>query len=355
MTDERTLDNIVETAIESTTSGKKNVVLDATLLTTLMTGGRLADLRFNHNLQSIEGKGNSLECGSIVHVFLEKYYKSIINGVADRNKAFGFGISAAELYIAGCPSCTGFTPTHHLRKEISNNELVEETWDGHVCSDQCIIKPKCGHQVDEFPGVKNTPPEDDKWHTGWKWVLTTCEQYHDFYRNDHWVPLETEIVKGKILYEDDDLRILWKAKLDLTADTNQGIFPIDHKTMKQNRPTLSLNNQFIGQCIISDTRSVFINKVGFQKTLEPKDKFVRAMLSYSGARLMEWQSEILPYWAYKLVEYAETGYWAPNFNSCEGRYGKCAMFEVCSSDPNMREEVIRNNFMVGKEWNPTND
>jgi hypothetical protein len=330
MTDERTINETPIESIVEVTATKKNVVLDATLLTTLMTCGRLTDLRFNHNLVSLEGKGNSLECGSIVHTYMEYYYKNIIKGVK-RDEASGFALMMAELYIQGCPLCTNF-----------------------VTSEE-ITKPQCGHKIDEFPGVKNTPPESEKWATGWKWVLETCQQYHAYYRNDHWVPLEVERVVGKVLYEDDEIRILWKAKLDLTVDTNQGIYPVDHKTMKQNRPTLSLNNQFIGQCLITDSRQVFINKVGFQTTLEPKDKFVRAVISYSAARLLEWQSQILPYWAYKLVEYAETGYWPPNFNSCEGRYGHCAMKEVCENDPGMREEIIRNNFMVGKEWNPTNE
>ncbi len=330
MTDERTLDNIVETAVDITPS-KKNVILDATLLTTLMTCGRLADLRFNHNFQSIEGKGNSLEVGSIIHTYLENYYKVIINGVTKRDEASGFGLAAAELYIRGCKFCTDFLPKY--------------TGD----------RPECGHKTDDYPGVNNTPPESDKWHTGWKWALTTCEQYHQFYRNDHWIPLETEVVKGEVLYEDDEIRVLWKAKLDLVVDTNQGIYPCDHKTMKQNRPTLPLNNQFIGQCLMMKTSNVYINKVGLQTTLEPKDKFVRALISYSKPQLFEWQSEILPHWAYMLIQYAETGYWAPNFNSCEGKYGKCAFYGVCNSDPEMREEELRNTFKVGKEWNPTND
>jgi hypothetical protein len=55
------------------------------------------------------------------------------------------------------------------------------------------------------------------------------------YRNDYWVPLEVEVVKARILYEDEEIRILWKAKLDVIFDTNQGIYPCDHKTSKQRR------------------------------------------------------------------------------------------------------------------------
>lgn len=321
----------LQNAVEIVAGGKKNVILDATVLTAIMACPRLSDFRFNHNLVSINGKSNSLECGSLVHIVLEYFYKSMIAGVK-RDQAIGFGFAAGELYIKGCPDCTGFITTPEQPK------------------------PKCGHKANEFPGMKNTPKESEGYKTGWHYVLDTCQQYFDYYRNDHWVPLEVEVVKGEVLYEDDEIRIMWKAKLDWVVDTNQGIYSADHKTMKQNRSTNSMNNQFMGQCLIMKTRNVFLNKIGFQKSLEPKEKFLRPPVSYSAARLIEWQSETLPYYAKLLLMYAESGHFPPNFTHCEGKYGDCAFYEhVCSGDPGMREENIKLHFMVGPTWNPTND
>lgn len=309
---------------------KKNIVMDATLMSSLMGCARFVDIRFNHQLETNRGKSNSLECGSIVHIYLEFYYRSIIDGY-DKKTAHANGMVAAETYIKGCHHCTDFIPT-----------------EGNP-------KPDCGHHPNQFPGVKNTPPESEKFTVGWKYVLDTCEQYHEFYSNDHWVPLEVEVVKSKILYEDDEIRILWKAKLDLVADTNQAIYPVDHKTMKQRRDTTTLNNQFIGQCLIMGTRNAVVNKIGFQSSLKPVDKFTRSLMSYSADRLLEWQSEILPYYAYQLVSFTENNHWPPNFDHCESKFGICQYKQVCEADRNMREEELRTGYVVTPEWNPVNE
>ena len=324
-------------------SNKQNIVLDATMLTAIMKCGRYADLQYVNNLQPIKGKSNSLEIGSIIHKFLEVYYGNQMKGIG-KTQALGFGMSAVELYISGCKECTNFESIHHLN---DNSET-------HVCTEECITKPKCGHPINEYPGLQNTPAESEGYATGWKFALQTCDEYAKFWQSDFWVTVDVETVRSKVLYEDDEIRILWKAKLDWIVDTNNGIFPCDHKTMKQNRDSVSINNQFMGQCRMMDTRNVFINKIGLQKTLKPEDKFKRVAISYSAARLMEWQSVVLPYWAKTLVAYSNQEYYPPNFNSCEGKYGKCNFYEVCESDPEMRVEVLKANFYVGTAWNPTN-
>jgi hypothetical protein len=327
--DERTVLDLSE-IIDTPVGGKKNVILDATVLTTFISCARLYDFRHNLHLQSMNGKSNSLETGSLVHCFLEYFYRNISHGVK-RQDAIGFAFAAAQTYITGCKFCTGYIPTPQEPK------------------------PPCGHKVDEFPGLRNTPKDDEGYKIGWARVLETCQQYVDFWVNDHWVTLAVENVIGNILYEDDEIRILWKAKIDWLVDTNQGIYSTDHKTMKQKRDSVSLNHQFIGQCIVTQQRGMFINKIGFQKTLEPKEKFQRQMMSYSAARLAEWQSETLPFYAKLMIMYHETGHFPPNYDHCDSKYGHCAFKDVCESDPSMRESEIKRLFVVGPEWNPTND
>lgn len=271
-----------------------SVILDATMLSTIMSCSRLADFRFNHHFQPLGGKSKSLEMGSIVHTYLEYYYKARINGIRIPD-AIQYGMAAAETYS----------------------------------------------RSDE---VQTSSPEDVAL------ALNTCELYAEHYKNDSWVPLEVECVKGKILYQDDEIRIMWKAKFDLLADTNNGIFPIDHKTMTQRRDTLSLNNQFIGQCILAGTRVMFVNKIGFQKSLKPAERFARVPVSYSFERLLEWQDTILPYWAKRYFAESEEGYFPPNFTHCENKYGFCQFRHVCETDRNIREDALKAEFVVGEKW-----
>ena len=306
---------------------KKNVIMDATTLSSLMSCGRYYDLRFNHRFVSMRGKSNSLEIGTLFHKVMEVYYRHIIQGFP-RTTAIGQAMTAGQMWITGCPSCAN---------------LLDE-------------KPSCGHETGEYPGVTNTPEANEGKVIGWKFVMDTAEAYFEHYKNDAFVPLAAEVVKGDVLYEDDEIRVLWKAKIDLLIDQHQvGVLSMDHKTFKQNRKKNTLGNQFTGQCCLLKTRNVLVNKIGWQTTYKIADRLSRELVSYSADRLFEWQSEILPYYAYKFIDYQESGYWPPDYTHCETMYGPCAFMEVCEADRNMRVEVLRNEFQLAPKWDPTNN
>lgn len=305
---------------------KKNVIMDATVLSSLMSCARYHDIRFNHRLVSSKGKSNSLEVGTLIHKVFEVYYKHMIHGFP-RSTAIGNSLIAGQLFITGCPHCAdGLNPT-----------------------------PACKHEPGEYPGMQNTPEMSERYTVGWKFALDTCQQYYDMYKNDAFIPLSAEEVRGSVLYEDDELRVLWKAKFDLIIDTNQiGIVSMDHKSFKQRRDKTTLSSQFSGQCLLLKSRNVIVNKIGLQSSLKIEERLTREVVSFSADRLKEWQSEILPYYAYKYVQFSESGYWPPDWTHCDTMYGPCPYKEVCEADRNMREEILQINFVKAPIWDPKN-
>lgn len=308
---------------------KRSVVFDATILSSLMSCARYMDIRFNHHLVSAGGKSNSLEVGSLIHKVLEVYYKHMINGFG-RSVSIGQALTAGQLYVTGCPYCA--------------NVIDPDA------------KPSCGHEAGEYPGLTNTPEgNDEKYKVGWQFALKRCEQYFEFYKNDSFIPLAAEIVKGDIIYEDDEIRVGWKAKLDLLIDTNQiGVVSMDHKTFKQRREKTTLSNQFMGHCVLLKSRNVLVNKVGLQSSLKIEECLSREVMSFSADRLLEWQSETIPYYAYKYIQFMESGYFPPDYTHCENIYGMCPYRSVCEADRHMRAEILRAEFIKAPVWDPKN-
>lgn len=284
---------------------RKNVILDSQVLSSWMACKRLTDFVHNLNLRPINGKGHYLEMGSMTHHIMRHYYAGVRDGVA-RSVSIANAMQEGEKYARGIPE-----------------------------------------DEENYPGIHNCSAEEVSQ------VLSTAQQYFLHYANEHWVPILVEKVKSEIIYQDEEIRVLWKVKYDLTVDTNQGIYPVDHKTYSQRRDTLDLNNQFMGQCVIAKTNSMILNKIGFQKTVAPKDKFLRPMMSYSSDRLREW-IQLVGFYAKEYADYQEAGFYPPNFTHCD-KFSGCQFKDVCRSDRSMRETELKREFVVGKAWEPEDD
>ena len=284
---------------------KDNVILDATVLSSLMACERFVDFRFNKNLIPASGSGNPIEAGILVHKILEEYAKGIMNGLS-RKDAISIGMNAGQM-LAG-----------------------------------------------ELPNIPQDNVKDDSGklkEVGYNWIVTTMEQYFERWRNDSWTPIASEQVKRTLVYEDDDIRVLWVSKLDRLVDTfTQGVMPLDHKTMKQNRSPILLNNQFMGQCISAQSVRMCIDKIGFQKTLKPEEKFKREIINYNRSQLAE-QIQTIGYYAKYLVDLNKHGYYPPRYVFCD-KYGGCIFRKVCESVPSDRERMLKLHFVVGDDWNP---
>lgn len=290
--------------------------MDSQILSALQKCEEFLNLRFNHNLKPIGGENKGIQKGALMHIMLQHYYLSKRDGKGIDDAATE-ALRVGKLAIEGCQ--------------------------------YCIAGMKCTDHKEELKGFDGLEIEDALE------TIETFKQYHEFWRNDSWTTINVEHVKGKVIYEDDTLSLLWKAKIDWEVDTLEGMFSVDHKTASRRENTIDLNNQFKGQCIVTEQSKMFINKIGFQKTLKPNEKFERIAIPYTKEILSEWVIECASY-AYDLMELHETGRYRHRQASCKNTFGACIFAPVCSGQPTDRERIIREKFkMADKVWDVNND
>jgi hypothetical protein len=264
------------------------------------------------------GSGKGIEKGALLHAIFQHYYLARRDG-KNRDEQFQEGMRVGKLFIEGCQ--------------------------------YCIAGMACPDHKETYKGLESLTL-DEAYE-----VLMVFKEYHEFWntQNELWTTIDTEIVKGAVIYEDDEISLMWKAKIDWLVDDLRDICSVDHKSASRREDVLDLNNQFIGQCIVTKSDRMYVNKIGFQKTLKPEEKFERVAMSYTKARMAEWINETVSY-AYDLKALMESGQYRHKMTSCMRRYGPCMYRPICQGEPNDRERIIREQFKIAeKAWDIGNE
>ena len=190
-------------------------------------------------------------------------------------------------------------------------------------------------------------------------VLHHASEYFNFYEDDSLIPKHVEQSFSIVLHEDkdEDFRVVYQGVVDLVAEYIQnGVsyeVGIDHKSTRRNSDPsyLALSNQFRGYFKSLNLDEFLVNKVGFQKTLKPKDRFLRHWLSFDAGVLDEWVKNTV-WWAQHLSFCSDNDTYPQNFTSCDKFFG-CKFREVCSTRPGEeREFILKRDFITKEEWNP---
>tara|TARA_R110002051_G_scaffold191692_4_gene260389 strand:- start:263 stop:1171 length:909 start_codon:yes stop_codon:yes gene_type:complete len=176
--------------------------------------------------------------------------------------------------------------------------------------------------------------------------------YCEFYRHENWKIVEVEHYFAKELYRDDEIRIIYEGIIDLFVEAEgiQGAVPVDHKSSKRRQAFTNMGNQFKGYCWASGANRCFVNKVGFQKTLAPKERFQREPKHFSRAILDEWKSHAV----YHLKELAwrlSEDVWPMDETSCD-KFGGCSYRQICETPPSGRGFRIFRDYSIRIPWNP---
>jgi hypothetical protein len=273
-----------------------NIVLDSSVMNTFEKCPTLMKYQYVDNLRFKGGKSKYLDKGDLLHIPLRHYY---------RQKQIG----------TEWEKCV----------EIAVGKMM-----------------KYGAK---FIGLSDDDIKD---------VLTGFMSYAEFYRFERWTIIEVERPFRIILYEDNDLRIIIQGRIDLLVDTGQIIMPVDHKSESRRSEAMALSNQFMGYAYAAKSNNIMVNKIGFQTSLKAEEKYYRTLLSYDDDNLVEWREEFI-FKVRELINYAEIDFFPHRYTSCQDKYGKCVMHEICHTPRVAREMKLMSQFEVVEPWDPFRD
>jgi hypothetical protein len=291
-------------------SDQKVISLDSTILNAVQKCARFYQNNHQKFLQPPD-KAEALERGDLLHKIFEIVYGLEANIAREESDTWQL---LAEI---------GIKPTQDMKRED-------------------ILKLALNEAPNFFAGKMSLEPSEVEE------TIYQSRAYFQHYENDSWETLAVEEVGSRLLHEDADLQIIYNAKIDRIARRGDLIMPWDHKTSKRRQDPSSLSNQFMGYAWILNSSHMLVNKVGFQKTLKPAERFQRDILTYSADRLEEWRLNTI-WWVRLLLHFIEEGEFPMNLTSCD-KYSGCIYKNLCESSPEGRQWKEERDYERGKAW-----
>lgn len=167
------------------------------------------------------------------------------------------------------------------------------------------------------------------------------------------IPLHIEEPFMVKLHEDDHLIVYISGKPDLIFRYANSPDPVvmDHKRVTRDSNISILRNQFLLYATAIGTDTVIVNKIGFQKTYKPKDRFKRVPYVYNKEILEEWKHEVIGRAREMVIAQTYENY-PHNRSSCE-KWDGCWYQRYCSTRPSAREFLIGSEYIVSEPWDVT--
>jgi len=297
----------------------KTITLDSTILNTISLCERRTQYQFIDAIGPAQ-KAEPLERGDLLHKMLE-IYESLRCNLVNPEAATWKALEEAEMI------------------PLQENEAAPNANKDFAISAGRYFATKMDLHPDEIEEV-----------------IFQFTEYIDYYKNDPWDTLALESIGSKVLFESEELKVLYTFKIDRLAKREQIIAPWDYKTSKRRSDTSSLSNQFIGYAWATDSNYVIVDKIGFQKTLKREERFQRLFLSYDAERIAEWQLNATK-WAItyaRLLEGDDPLSNSMNLTSCD-KFGGCIYRPICEKPPSAREWIISRDYVQGEKWDPARE
>jgi hypothetical protein len=184
-------------------------------------------------------------------------------------------------------------------------------------------------------------------------ILFQVREYARYYEDETIVPVFIEKALIMLLHEDEDIRVYITGKPDLIFhyEGQTELFAMDHKTVFREFAYSPIRNQFLLYTTAIGANTFLLNKVGFQKTKKPKERFLRPVFHYPKEILEEWKQDVINS-ARRIAIATQFNHYPRNRTSCE-KFNGCHFQRYCTTKPAGREFLIGTEYIVGESWDPT--
>lgn len=276
---------------------KVNIVMDMSQYDMFRLCEQRYDFRYNKN-KVLPDKSAPLDRGTLVHLICEIYYQSLKDGIQYQD-AVNLALTKAKVY-----------------------------------------------------GTIHTGLDNDTINR----VIDVMEEYFDYWRvaDQRFQIVEVEKPFMYVLYEDDEVRMHLAGKIDLIVSDNQYTnLPYDHKSYDRSYDVGRMSNQFKNYVNATKSNFLIVNKIGFQKTLKPHEKFLRPPLSFDHLMLEQWKNNVIKV-VFKYLECVAENYWPLNETSCDKFNRRCEYYDICdSSGQEAKLFKLSSNYIDVEPWDVT--
>jgi len=188
-------------------------------------------------------------------------------------------------------------------------------------------------------------------------VVDVMEEYFDYWRvaDQGYEIVAVEQPFMKLLYEDDNVRIYLAGKIDLVTTDNKYVnMPVDHKSYDRSYNLGRMVNQFKCYCWATESNYLTVDKIGFQKTLKPHEKFLRPMLTYDPIYIEEWKENVIKVILNHYLPCVADNVWPMNETSCDKSNRQCEYYGICdSSGIPAKNWKISSEYVQQEVWDVT--
>jgi hypothetical protein len=275
---------------------KPNIVMDISQYDTFRLCEEKYHLRYMLNAHPLN-KAKPLDRGTLVHLACELYYEDLRNGI-NYNDAVAHALSAVR--------------TAGIDTELEVDEILR--------------------------------------------VIDVMEEYFDHWRvaDQRFQINEVEKSILYLLHEAEHYKFYLSGKIDLvTTDDKYTNLPWDHKSFDRTYPVTRMSNQFKNYVNALNSDFLIVNKIGFQRTLPPHEKFLRVPLSFDHIYLEQWRQNVIKVIEHYVMCLADD-YWPTNETSCDKYNRQCEYFGICdSSGKEAKEYKLITMFKQGEPWDVT--